>query len=212
MGLFGGGGTSTTTESGSSTTNTSNSAGSAAGKTTLNDLLGTLQGMVSSAGQGYSKSDAIADSQTAADAAMNKVLKSGVGTANQSTTSGGAYNSTTQKLLSDDLAAQGAAASAEVTQNTISNYAQLSNQQSQLALSSMMSALGLDQSGESSSTAKTDYTKSITAPAAGGSALGGLVSKGLTIAGGVVGGMYGGPLGASIGSQLGSAVGGAMNS
>ena len=214
MGLFGGGGssTSTTKESGTSNTKTTTSAGSETGKDTLTQLLGSLQQMIGNAGEGYSKSDAINDSQTAADAAMTKVLRSGVGTVNASTTSGGAYDSTTQKLLSDNLAGEAAAASAEVTQNTISNYAQLSNMQSQLALSSMLSALGLDQSGETSSTQDTKYNKTTktTTPKAGGG-LGGLLSTGLSIAGGVVGGIYGGPLGASIGSSLGGAIGGAVS-
>lgn len=212
MGLFGGGSsTSTTTESGTSNTKTSTSAGSEVGKDTLTQLLGNLQQMIGNAGVGYTKADAINDSQTAADAAMNKVLRSGVGTVNASTTSGGAYDSTTQKLLSDNLAGEAAAASAEVVQNTISNYAQLSNAQSQLALSSMLSALGLDQAGETSSTQDTTYSKTTKTKTPKSGGLGGLLSTGLSIAGGVVGGIYGGPLGASIGSSLGGAIGGAVS-
>lgn len=211
MGLFGGGSsTSTSKETGSSTTTTNSTAGSDAGRAQLESLLGQLASQYATAGQGYTKEDAIRDSSGAATNAMNQVLQTGVGTVNRSATAGGAYNNTTQDMLSNDLAASAAAASAEVTQNTISNYANITQQQNALVMQSMLSALGLDQSGTQSSTQQADWTKNTTTttPSSGGG-LGGLLGTVGGIAGGVLG-SYFGPLGTAIGSSVGSSLGSAV--
>jgi hypothetical protein len=94
----------------------------------------------------FSKDNAIADSRDAVSAALSEVLNEHLPGIQTMTSMGGGYNSTTTKLLTDNVAAQAAAAGAKVRQDTITQYAGIQ----EAGANAIMKALGLIQEGNSS--------------------------------------------------------------
>lgn len=150
--------TSGKTTSNSTTNSTSNTTqGTELGGLTLQSLLGTLDDNVlaSLINTDFSKNAAIADSSDAMNAAINTVLQSGIGNVNSGILNTGAYNNTTRGMLANDLGARAAAEGASVRQNAIQSYAGITNTNQQTAIGSLLSALGLDQSANSSTTSNS---------------------------------------------------------
>jgi hemoglobin-like flavoprotein len=76
----------------------------------------------------FSKQNAVKDSEAAMKAAMDQVLASGLPDIRTDATVAGGYNSTTTKLLQDNLFAQAAAAGAKVQLDTVNQYAGVGNE------------------------------------------------------------------------------------
>lgn len=71
----------------------------------------------------YSKGNAVADAQTAMDAAVKSALEQGSPQIDSAAKASGGYDSTTQQMMHDDLTARAAAAGSQVVLGNISNYA-----------------------------------------------------------------------------------------
>lgn len=159
-----GGSTNNTNQNTSGNTNTaqvSNTDSISAGTVTkgteqsnalIAQLLDTLNSQLSGAGAGYSKEDAINDSKSSVTAAINQILNSGIGSVLSTDTSSGAYDSTTQAGLANDLAAKAAAAGASVQQKAIGDYASIQVTQKDQAVKNLISTIQQAADGNISTT------------------------------------------------------------
>lgn len=94
----------------------------------LNQLLSELSGRVS-AGSQFSQSNAISASNDAMQAAIDKVLQTGIGEVAAQGTNFGAYSGTTQGKLAGQLGAEAAKAGAQTRLDTMTNFGNLQNQE-----------------------------------------------------------------------------------
>jgi hypothetical protein len=74
---------------------------------------------------GFTKENAIKDSQAASTAALKEVLNMALPDIRNAQTISGGYDDTTTKILKDNVFAQAANAGAKVTQDTIGQYGQI---------------------------------------------------------------------------------------
>ena len=140
---------------------TTTSKGTEDSNAALADIIAKLTGAVDTTNQQYSKEAAIADSQDAVTAMMQQILSSGINNVLNTDTNTGGYNSTTQKLLADNLQAQAINAGAAKQLETIQSYAALGQQENTNNLSALLSAIGMAQdavSGTSSSSTSSEQS------------------------------------------------------
>lgn len=115
--------------------------GNAQSNAALADLITQLQSAVGNAGAGFTKADAIADSEASVTAAINEILNGGIGSVFDANNNTGAYNSTTQAGLANDLAAKASAAGTAVQQKAITDYASIEVTQKDQAAKNLLSSV-----------------------------------------------------------------------
>ena len=100
-----------------------------------------LSGGLSTAKAGFGKADAIRDSRSAVTASINEILNSGISSVFNTDNVAGAYNSTTQLSLANDLAAKAAARGAGVQQKAITDYASIGITKQDQAVKNLLSSI-----------------------------------------------------------------------
>ena len=106
----------------------------------LNEVMATMSGRLNGDNTQFSKEAAISDSANASQAALDRVISSGIGTVFDAGTNTGSYNSTAQQNIANELGAEATRVGTQVTLDQINKYAGLSQQQ-QGADASTMSQL-----------------------------------------------------------------------
>lgn len=99
----------------------------------------------------YRKDKAIADAQEASKNAMTQILQGALPGIESNVKTAGSYNSTVDKLMTDDLMAKTAAAGSSVVLDTIKNYAQISQGNINASVNAVNATTGKSTDGTTSS-------------------------------------------------------------
>lgn len=166
--LLGGTGTTTTGTTGSQT---QGQTGSLAVDPAINALLTSLFGQVQGGLGGFTKEQAIADSQSALQNLARTAVEQNMPSVLGGAKAAGLYNSSTQDLLSNDLQSRIAAQGAQLIQDNIAKYAAITNQGQQTAASiGNTLAQGNRTQQQNNTQQTTQQQQAQTSPVIGGSA------------------------------------------
>lgn len=158
-------GTSSTQTSGSSSTDLSGTSRTKRfddeSKALLDALSGRAFGELDEE-SGFTREQAIADSQDTIQAIFRQFSEQALPQIYQAQGQAGAYNSTSGQFLANDAFGESVARSAEVVSQNIARYAQLGQQERQLQVSTLLDALKLQGTAFEESaldqTSSSDYT------------------------------------------------------
>lgn len=170
--LLGGTGTTTTGQTGT-TSQTQGQTGSLAIDPAINQLLTSLFGQVTGGTSGFTKEQAIADSQNALQNLARMAVEQNMPSVLGGGQAAGLYNDTTRTLLNNDLQSRIAAQGAQLIQDNIAKYAAIT-QQGQQTAASIGNTLAQGNRAQTQQTtnqqATTEQRQQTTSPVIGGSA------------------------------------------